>query len=143
MKPVTKLINLTTKQEIILPYDLYPIDDLDWVNVVATQKRTLNGNLIIEQNKRVAGKPVTLQSNDSLGLGMVERHVVNALREQAQILSQKFTLEYMADGAMKSVTVAFDHSNEPITAKPFKDFNSPKPDDLFGVTLKFVTVIEK
>lgn len=143
MKPITKLINLTTKQEIILPYDLYPIDDLGWVDVVASQKRTLNGNLIIEQNKRVAGKPITLQSNDNLGLGMVERWVVNALREQAQILSQKFELHYIADGENKVLTVAFDHSQEPINAKPFKDFNSPNPDDLFSITLKFVTVVEK
>lgn len=140
MKPFTKLINLTTKQEIILPYDLYPVDDLDWVDVVASQKRTLNGNLIIEQNRRVAGKPITLQSND--GLGLVQRHVVNALREQAQILSQKFMLEYMADGAIKSVAVAFDHSNGPITAKPFKSFNSPNVDDYFNVTLRFLTVAE-
>lgn len=139
MKPVTKLINITTKQEIILPYDLYPIDDLDWVDVVATQKRTLNGNLIIEQNKRVAGKPITLQSKD--GLGMIERWVVNALREQAQILSQKFELHYIADGENKALTVAFDYSQEPINAKPFKDFNSPNSDDLFSVTLRFITVI--
>lgn len=139
MKPITKLINIATKQEIILPYDLYPIDDLDWVDVVASQKRTLNGNLIIEQNKRVAGKPITLQSKD--GLGLVERWVVNALREQAQILAQKYELHYIADGENKVLTVAFDHSQEPINAKPFKDFNSPNSDDLFSVTLKFITVI--
>lgn len=138
MKPITKLINIATKQEIILPYDLYPIDDLDWVDVVATQKRTLNGNLIIEQNKRVAGKPITLQSK--YGLGLVERWVVNALREQAQILAQKYELHYIADGENKVLTVAFDHSQEPINAKPFKDFNSPNSDDLFSVTLKFITV---
>lgn len=138
MKPITKLINIATKQEIILPYDLYPIDDLDWVDVVASQKRTLNGNLIIEQNKRVAGKPITLQSKD--GLGLVERWVVNALREQAQILAQKYELHYIADGENKVLTVAFDYSQEPINAKPFKDFNSPNSDDLFSVTLKFITV---
>lgn len=139
MKPVTKLINITTRQEIILPYDLYPMNDLDWVDVVATQKRTLNGNLIIEQNKRVAGKPVTLQSNDNLGL--IKREVVNQLREQAQILSQKFELHYLADGENKVLTVAFDHSQEPINAKPFKGFHSPNLDDFFSVTLKFITVI--
>lgn len=139
MKPITKLINIATKQEIILPYDLYPIDDLDWVDVVASQKRTLNGNLIIEQNKRVAGKPITLQSKD--GLGLVERWVVNALREQAQILAQKYELHYIADGENKVLTVAFDHSQEPINVKPFKGFHSPNLDDFFSVTLKFVTVI--
>lgn len=138
MKPVTKLVNVTSGDEIVLPYDLYPIDDLDWLEVVASQKRTLNGNLIIEQNKRVAGKPMTLQSRE--GFGLLSRAVVNDLRQQASLLAQKFRLEYLADGEPKVVGVVFDHSNEPIVAKPFKEFNSPNLDDLFSVTLKFITV---
>ena len=135
---MAKLTNIQTNTVIELPYDLYPIDDLNWSPVAATGVYTLSGAYDVQQAVKLAGKPMTLQSND--GLGLITRDTVNKLHEQAAIPETTFTLEYMADGVTKIVNVMFDHTSNPIEAEPFKGFNSPNLNDYFAVTLKFKTV---
>ena len=135
---MAKLTNLKTNTVIELPYDLYPIDDLNWSPVSATGVYTLSGAYDVQQAVKLAGKPMTLQSND--GLGLITRDTVNKLHEQAAIPEATFALEYLADGVTKIVNVMFDHTSNPIEATPFKGFNSPNLDDYFAVTLKFKTV---
>ena len=135
---MAKLTNLKTNTVINLPYDLYPTDDLDWSPVAATGVYTLSGAYDVQQAVKLAGKPMTLQSND--GLGLITRDTVNKLHEQAAIPETTFTLEYMADGVTKIVNVMFDHTSNPIEAEPFKGFNSPNLNDYFAVTIKFKTV---
>lgn len=137
---ITKLTNKQTKEVIELPYDLYPIDDLNWSPVVSTTTYLLNGAFDVQQGVKKAGKPITLQSNESLGLGAVTRDVVNQLHEQAKLTETIFTMEYLADGVIKSVDVIFDHAQTPIEATPVKAFNSPNIDDYFWVTIRFRTV---
>ena len=135
---MARLINNQSNVSIELPYDLYPIDDLNWSPVAATGVYTLSGAYDVQQAVKLAGKPMTLQSND--GLGLITRDTVNKLHEQAAIPEATFTLEYVADGVTKIVNVMFDHEANPIEATPFKGFNSPNLDDYFAVTLKFKTV---
>ncbi len=135
---MAKLTNLKTNTVIELPYDLYPTDDLNWSPVAATGVYTLSGAYDVQQAVKLAGKPMTLQSDD--GLGLITRDTVNKLHEQAAIPEATFTLEYVADGVTKIVNVMFDHEASPIEATPFKGFNSPNLDDYFAVTLKFKTV---
>lgn len=135
---MAKLTNLKTNTVIELPYDLYPTDDLNWSPVAATGVYTLSGAYDVQQAVKLAGKPMTLQSDD--GLGLITRDTVNKLHEQAAIPEATFALEYVADGVTKIVNVMFDHEANPIEATPFKGFNSPNLDDYFAVTLKFKTV---
>ena len=135
---MAKLTNLKTNTVIELPYDLYPTDDLNWSPVAATGVYTLSGAYDVQQAVKLAGKPMTLQSDD--GLGLITRDTVNKLHEQAAIPEATFTLEYVADGVTKIINVMFDHAANPIEATPFKGFNSPNLDDYFAVTLKFKTI---
>ena len=135
---MAKLTNIKTNTVIELPYDLYPTDDLNWSPVAATGVYTLSGAYDVQQAVKLAGKPMTLQSDD--GLGLITRDTVNKLHEQAAIPEATFALEYVADGVTKIVNVMFDHASNPIEAKPFKGFNSPNLNDYFAVTLKFKTV---
>ena len=135
---MAKLTNLKTNTVIELPYDLYPTDDLNWSPVAATGVYTLSGAYDVQQAVKLAGKPMTLQSDD--GLGLITRDTANKLHEQAAIPEATFTLEYVADGVTKIVNVMFDHATTPIEATPFKGFNSPNLNDYFAVTLKFKTV---
>ena len=135
---MARLINNQSNVSIKLPYDLYPIDDLNWSPIAATGVYTLSGAYDVQQAVKQAGKPMTLQSND--GLGLITRDTVNKLHEQAAIPEATFALEYLADGVTKIVNVMFDHEASPIEATPFKGFNSPNLDDYFAVTLKFKTV---
>ena len=135
---MARLINNQSNVSIELPYDLYPIDDLNWSPVTATGVYTLSGAYDVQQAVKLAGKPMTLQSDD--GLGLITRDTVNKLHEQAAIPEATFTLEYVADGVTKIINVMFDHAANPIEATPFKGFNSPNLNDYFAVTLKFKTV---
>lgn len=135
-----KLTNQQTKEVIELPYDLYPIDDLNWSPVVSTTTYLLNGAFDVQQGVKQAGKPITLQSNESLGLGAVTRDVVNQLHTQCAIPEAFFTMQYEADGGIKEIDVMFDHAQTPIEATPVKAFNSPNIDDYFWVTVRFRTV---
>ena len=135
---MARLTNNQSNVSIELPYDLYPIDDLNWSPVAATGVYTLSGAYDVLQAVKLAVKPMTLQSND--GLGLITRDTVNQLHAQAAIPEATFKLEYLADGVTKIVNVMFDHTATPIEAEPFKGFNSPNLDDYFAVTLKFKTV---
>lgn len=135
---MAKLTNIKTNTVIELPYDLYPTDDLNWSPVAATGVYTLSGAYDVQQAVKLAGKPMTLQSND--GLGLITRDTVNKLHEQAAIPEATFELEYAADGVTKIVNVMFDHEASPIEATPFKGFNSPNLNDYFAVTIKFKTI---
>lgn len=135
---MAKLTNLKTNTVIALPYDLYPTDDFNWSPIAATGVYTLSGAYDVQQATKLAGKPMTLKSDD--GLGLITRDTLNKLHEQAAIPEATFALEYAADGATKAVNVMFDHAATPIEATPFKGFNSPNLDDYFAVTLKFKTV---
>lgn len=133
-----RLINEKTGQTIELPYDLYPIDDLNWSAVVSKTDYTLTGALDVQQGTKKAGKPLTLQSQDDMGV--ITRQVVNELHQWANLTETTFIMEYEADGQTKKVNVMFDHSQTPIEAIPLKEFNSPNLDDYFRVVIRFFTV---
>ena len=137
---MARLINNQSNVSIELPYDLYPIDDLNWSPITATGVYTLSGAYDVQQAVKLAGKPMTLQSDAGQGLGLITRDTVNKLHEQAAIPEATFALEYLADGVTKIVNVMFDHASNPIEAEPFKGFNSPNLNDYFAVALKFKTV---
>lgn len=137
---MTGITNLQTKAVIHLPYDLYPIDDLDWSPLTASAVYTLSGAYVVQQSVKKAGKPITLQSDSNQGLGLVTRDVVNKLHEACAMPDATFKLEYVADGTIKAVNVMFDHTQTPIKAVPAKGFNSPKLDDWFAVTVRLVVV---
>ena len=137
---MAKLTNIKTNTVIELPYDLYPTDDLNWSPIAATGVYTLSGAYDVQQAVKLAGKPMTLQSDAGQGLGLITRDTVNKLHAQATIPEATFALEYVADGVTKIVNVMFDHASNPIEAKSAIDFNSPNLDDYFAVTLKFKTV---
>lgn len=133
-----RLINEKTGQTIELPYDLYPIDDLNWSALVSKTEYLLTGALDVQQGTKKAGKPLTLQSND--GLGLVTRETVNRLHEWCAIPEAVYEMVYETDGMARRVNVMFDTSQTPIEAMPAKGFNSPNLDDYFAVVLRFLVV---
>lgn len=137
---MTTLKRQDTGEVIELPFDLYPVDDLNWSPVAASAVYTLSGAYDVQQSAKLAGKPLTLQSDASQGLGLVTRDIVNRLHAQAAVPEAVFEMAYDADGKQKKVSVIFDHTTTAIEARPATAFNSPNLDDYFAVTLKFKTV---
>lgn len=133
-----KLTNLSDNKTIEIPNDLYSVDELNWSAVVASHQRTLDGTLLIEQSVRKHGKPYVLQARDDMA--WVTRQVVNDLQAWANLTDTKFRLDYRQDGIDKTMTVMFDHTDDPIKASPVKGHNSPNLDDYFTIELRFVQV---
>lgn len=134
----TKLINIDTGAVILLDDELYPTDEHNWSPVVSTSSYSLTGALIIQQGVRQAGRPFTLQSQSDMGF--LTRQTVNQLRAECAKVETAFWLDYIADSSVKRVKVMFDHGKNPIEASPVKGFISPRPDDDFLVTLRFIEV---
>lgn len=134
----TKLTNIITNAVIELDDELYPTDEHDWSPVVASSEYTLTGALAIQQGVRLAGKPITLQSQEDMG--WLTRDTVNTLRAECAKVETTFWLDYIADDAIQRVKVMFDHAKNPIEAAPMKGFISPRADDFFLVTLRFIEV---
>lgn len=134
----TKLTNITTSAIIELDDELYPTDEHNWSPVVASSEYTLTGAYSTQQGTRLAGRPFTLQSQDDMGF--LTRATVKLLRDECAKVNTKFWLDYIGDDSVTRVKVMFNHSQIPIEATPLKGFISPKPDDLFLVTLRFVEV---
>lgn len=133
-----KLTNLANDEFVMLPDDLYSVDELNWSSVVANHERTLDGTLLIEQSVRKHGKPYVLQASDDMA--WVIRQTVNTLQAWANLTDTKFLLEYRQDGTQKTMTVMFDHTNDPIRAVAVKGFNSPNLDDYFNIELRLIQV---
>lgn len=133
----TKLTNIATGAEIMLSDSFYPSDEHNWSDVAETHKYALDGTLIIEQSRRKAGRPYTMQTPDNMG--WLPRRAVNALKAERDKLGATFWLDYLADGVVRRVKVAFDNSsNDAVNAKPVRNFISPELNDPFLVTLKFI-----
>lgn len=134
----TKLTNISTGTIIELDDELYPTDEHDWSPVVAASEYTLTGSLAIQQGVRQAGRPLTLQSQEDMG--WLTRATITQLREECAKTKTTFWLDYIADDSIERVKVMFDHTQKPIEASPLKGFISPKANDPFLVTLRFIEV---
>lgn len=118
--------------------DLMPQDEFNWSKVVANQRYTIDGTLIVQQAERKTGKPFTLQAPDDMA--WLPRQKVELLQAWADVIGLKFWYERTANNKTVRTGVAFDHSQEPMNAKPVKEFNSPNPTDPFNVTLRLIEI---
>ena len=134
-----KLKDTVTNEEDTLPNGLLWTDEFNWTPVRATNTYALSGALIIEQGKRLAGRPISLEAPQD-DMAWVSRGLVQTLREWSERLNRRFllTLEYPADN--RAFTVVFDCSSDPIGAEPVKGFASHATADEFRVSLKFIEV---
>jgi hypothetical protein len=134
-----KLVDQTTLAEVQLPNDLMWTDELAWTPVVGTNTHTLTGALIIEQGVRLAGRPFTMRCDPDLG--WVTRETVQTLLAWAGITGRKFTLVLQYPSDTRQFTVAFDHSQDPVEARPVKGFPGHELTDYFHLALKFIEVL--
>lgn len=134
----TKLTNTATNDVIILSDSLYPEGEHDWSAIVSSTKYALDGTMIVEQSTRQAGRPYVMQAPD--GHGVLSRSTVNALKAERDKLGTTFWLDYLADGAVKRITVMFDTTQEAINATPIKGSTSPQLTDYYNVKLSFLEI---
>lgn len=126
--------------EIVLPDELLWVDEFNWVEAGQTRTRALQGSLIIETSKAIAGRPISLEAPDDMA--WVTRAVLEDLYAWASLENTVFTLEFEYPTDTRTFQVMFDQEEESsaIQASPVKKFPSHSQNDYFSVKLKFFEV---
>lgn len=134
-----RLIDPSTNAAIVLPNDMYWVDEFKWQPRVANSTYSLSGALIVEEGVRLAGRPITLQPPDDLA--WVPRATVSLLRQWASIPAKRFLLKLEYPTDTREFLVIFAPDGEPVESEPVKGFPQHRTDDWFKVKLKFVEVV--
>ena len=97
------MISLTvTDTTLLLPTDLLWVDEFEWHEIVESAERSLSGALVIDQGRRLRGRPITLQAPDE-NAAWLERSVlaqlaawekVAALTMQLNLRGQPFNVRF-------------------------------------------------
>lgn len=135
------LKNLNTSVSIGLPPELFWVDEFQWNKVKGVQRRTITGALEMQVGVAKGGRPITLSAPNDMC--WIKRRQLELLYDWANMPQVPFQLEIAYEGQpIKIFNVTFDVSDEPITASPVKEYESPNPEDDFTVTLKFLQTEE-
>ena len=124
-----------TLDAISLPDDLIWVDEYSWTSVVQSQKRSLSGALIIQENTQTAGRPITLTGDaDSAWITKATLDLIKAKNDTADL---DMTLDYHGI----QYTVRFDRSSgSPLDVSQIFQLANPNSDHIYSITLKLITV---
>ena len=117
-----------------IPSGMLWVDEFDWSAVARSTERSITGALIVDEAQMHAGRPITLQGEESQG--WIRRATLLALREMAEQLGQSFALE-LADGRTFQVQFA---GEQPLTAVPIGRPELPALTNPYVATLRLITV---
>lgn len=134
-----KLKDTVTNEEVTLPNDLLWQDEFNWTPIRATNTYTLSGALVIEQGKRLAGRPISLEAPQP-DMAWVSRGLAQTLKEWSERLNRRFLLTFEYPTDTRQFLVVFDCSTEPIGAETVRGFASHASDHEFRISLKFIEV---
>lgn len=123
-----------TLDAITLPPDLIWSDEFDWSPVQQSKTYTLTGALILEKGTMQAGRPITLVGGDNAA--WITRATLQTL--YAKLTTTAPMSLALNDGRVFSV--AFNHDDKPIEARPVLDYSTPADDDFYTLTLKLITL---
>ena len=119
-----------------LPPDYFWSDENDWAAVEQSIQRSVSGALIVSASLRIAGRPITLTSEDQTSAWM-SRSTLEALRTWAAVPGRQMALSIRGT----TYNVIFrHHDGQAIEAKPVAHYSDVQPTDLYVVTLRFTEV---
>lgn len=122
---------------IFIPPGCRWIDEFDWSPVVSEQAYSITGALLIDSAERQAGRPITLQASEDRGWNGMTRAVLQQLYALTVTPGAQYPLQ-LDDG--RSFTVIFRPAEEPITARPLGDNESPPDDWPYIITLRLTEI---
>lgn len=128
----------TTLDTLSLPPDLAWTDEFaDWA-VTQSARRTLDGGLVLYEQRLLAGRPITLQSQEDAG--WVTRAVVQQLYALADQPGQSWTLTIRG----QAFRVAFRRTGgtPALEADEVVTLAYPAPDHYYRITLRLITTEE-
>ena len=133
-----QLIRKSTSETAALSDGFLWSDEFDWKPIEQNQERALNGSLIIQEGKKLSGRPITLTADTNMA--WLKRHVVSQLKDWSALQNEQFTLVFEYPHDTRQFNVIFNHADMAIEAEPVKGFPTVSEDDYYNVTLKFLEV---
>lgn len=122
--------------QIVFSDELVWLDEFGWSPIVQSKKYTIGGVLVIQESKKLAGRPITLSGNGEI---WETREVVEQLYNASLLKNQDFTLTLHDERAF---TVRFDfEQNKPVDTQAVWVGQDSENTDLFIInTLHFIVV---
>ncbi|NWK73793.1 hypothetical protein HYG93_05705 [Acinetobacter sp. SwsAc6] len=133
-----KLIRKATSETVPLEDGFLWSDEFDWKPIEQKQERAINGALIIQEGKKLTGRPITLVPPVQ-GMGWIKRSSLQKILEWASTQEQ-FTLRFEWPHDQRQFNVIFNHEAGAIEAKPTKEHPTVSEDDYYIVTMRFTEV---
>lgn len=135
-----KLIRKLTNETVTLDDGFLWSDEFEWKAIEQSQDYAVNGALIIQEGKKLSGRPITLTADQNMA--WLKRHVVSKLKTWSALQSEQFTLQLEYPHDYRQFNVIFNHSENAIEAKPVKDIPTISDEDYYNVTLRFTEVTD-
>ena len=133
-----QLIRKSTSETAALSDGFLWSDEFDWKPIEQNQERALNGSLIIQEGKKLSGRPMTLTADTNMA--WLKRHIVSQLKGWSALQDEQFTLVFEYPHDTRQFNVIFNHADTAMEATPVKDIPTISEDDFYRVTLKFLEV---
>lgn len=132
-----------TLGSIELQEDMEWTDEFGWLPTAQQLEVAIGGNLIVEESKQLAGRPITLEGRmeGNVGFGMNTRAVVKALRALAAepIDANDALLLTLDDGRVFDVMFRH-HDGLAVEAKAMRNVAPYIDDDYYSLTLRLMAV---
>ena len=133
-----KLIRKTTSETVPLEDGFLWSDEFDWKPIEQKQERAISGALIIQEGKKLTGRPITLVPPVQ-GMGWIKRKHLRTILEWSY-LQEQFKLEFEWPHDQRRFNVIFNHEAGAIEAKPTKEHPTVSEEDYYIVTMRFTEV---
>ena len=133
-----KLVRLATSETVPLEDGFLWSDEFDWKPIEQKQERAINGALIIQEGKKLTGRPITLIPPVQ-GMGWIKRKHLRTILEWSA-LGEQFVIEFEYLHDQRRFNVIFNHEAGAIEAKPVKEHPTVSEEDYYIVTMRFTEV---
>lgn len=111
-------------------------EEFTWSTVTQTAERTIGGALVLDNQTKTGGCPMTLQSFDE-GSGWMLKSSIDKFKEWAQTSGQELTLVWNG----QTYTVTMRHYEAPaLEVVPVVFFDDPGSTDFYTMTLRLVDI---
>ena len=132
-----KLIRKTTGETIQLEDGFFWSDE-NWAAIQQNQEYAISGALIIQEGRKQAGRPITLQPANKTK-GWIKLRDLNLLR-QWQNLQEQFTLRFEWPHDQREFNVIWNHKDGALESSTVKGTPATSLDTYFNVTMRFTEV---
>ena len=132
-----KLIRKTAGETIQIEDGFFWSDE-NWSEIEQNQEYAISGALIIQEGRKQAGRPITLQPANKTK-GWIKLRDLNTLRLW-QNLQEQFTLQFEWPHDKREFNVIWNHKDGALESTPIKNTPAVSLNDFFNVTLRFTEV---